>query len=107
MSAALLALAGAVIAANIRARGYRREMELAHMRALQEASGSLHSISVDLEKSTYAGTPSQIAGLSAQVWKNAGTAKQSLAGLPMDHGGLEVTYRFLSQVGDYALYLSG
>ena len=44
--------------------------------------------------------------LSAKLWRDAGSAKASLSALPLEELDLTDTYRFLSQVGDYAMTLS-
>lgn len=90
----------------MRALKYRRMMESSYLRAVDEASANLTNISTDLVKGMYAGSPSQMSLISSKLWKEASSAKASLGALPVAQLHLDNTYRFLSQVGDYAMYLS-
>lgn len=83
-----------------------RQLQQGYLRAVQDASDSVSALSIALQKGVYAGTPAQISYLSAQLWRDAGAAKSALASLPARPLALENTYRFLSQVGDYAMSLS-
>lgn len=90
----------------MRAAEYRHQLENAYMRDIDQVCDDLTNLSSDLVKSLYSGTPAQLSLVSAKMWKEASSAKESLAGLPSAQLGLDGTYRFLSQVGDYALSLS-
>lgn len=90
----------------MRAAEYRHQLENAYMRDIDQVCDDLTNLSSDLVKSLYSGTPSQLSLVSARMWKEASSAKEALAGLPSAQLGLDGTYRFLSQVGDYALSLS-
>lgn len=85
---------------------YRRGMELGYRMAVQEAATNLSNISTDLVKGLYAGSPAQLSQISAKLWKEASSAKSALSVLPVAELHLDKTHQFLSQVGDYALYLS-
>ncbi len=85
---------------------YRRGMELGYRMAVQEAATNLSNISTDLVKGLYAGTPAQLSQISAKLWKEASSAKSAISTLPVAELHLDKTHQFLSQVGDYALYLS-
>lgn len=85
---------------------YRRGMELGYRMAVQEAATNLSNISTDLVKGLYAGTPAQLSQISAKLWKEASSAKSAISTLPVAELHLDNTHQFLSQVGDYALYLS-
>lgn len=85
---------------------YRRTMEYGYRRAVQEASENLSNISTDLIKGMYAGTPAQLSQISAKLWKEAASAKSAISVLPVAELHLDKTNEFLSQVGDYAMYLS-
>ncbi|MBP1581753.1 MAG: germination protein YpeB [Oscillospiraceae bacterium] len=85
---------------------YRRSMESAYRRAVQEAAVNLSNISTDLVKGMYSGSSSQLSQLSAKLWKEASTAKSAISALPVAELHLDNTNQFLSQVGDYAMYLS-
>lgn len=106
VSAAFLTLLAFLVYTRLQLDQYKRREEFGYLRALQEVTSHLNAISADLKRSSYAGTPAQIAAISAKVWKNADSAKTSFSSLPLGDMRLDVTYRFLSQVGDYSMYLS-
>ena len=85
---------------------YKRMMEMSYRRAVQNASVNLANISTDLAKGMYAGTAPQLSQISSRLWKEASFAKSSLCSLPIAEMHLDNTSRFLSQVGEYAMYLS-
>ena len=85
---------------------YRRTLELNYRQAVQETSTNLSNISTDLVKAMYCGTPAQLSQVSAKLWKEASSAKSAISTLPLAELHLDKTNQFLSQVGDYAMYLS-
>lgn len=85
---------------------YKTQLENTYLRSIYETSTNVSNISSDLVKGLYAGTPTQMALISSKLWKEASSAKAAISVLPMAEMNLENTYRFLSQVGDYAMYLS-
>ncbi len=85
---------------------YQRILENSYRRAVQQTSLDLNNISTDLVKGMYVGTPSQLSQVSAKLWKQASTAKSAISVLPVAELHLDKTNQFLSQVGDYAMYLS-
>ena len=89
-----------------RSSQYRRVVESGYRRAVQEAAVSLSNISTDLVKGMYSGTPAQLSQVSAKLWKEASGAKSAISVLPLAQLHLDKTNQFLSQVGDYAMYLS-
>ena len=89
-----------------RSNQYRRVVENGYRRAVQETAVKLSNISTDLVKGMYSGTPAQLSQVSAKLWKEASSAKSALSILPLAELHLDKTNQFLSQVGDYAMYLS-
>ena len=89
-----------------RSSQYRRVVESGYRRAVQQAAVNLSNISTDLVKGTYSGTPAQLSQISAKLWKEAASAKSAISVLPLAELHLDKTNQFLSQVGDYAMYLS-
>lgn len=85
---------------------YRIQLETTYTRALGELSSYLTNLSDDLEKGQYVGTPAQLALVSARIWRESGSAKSALSTLPAGELRMDETYKFLSQVGDYAMMLS-
>ena len=85
---------------------YRRELEIVYQRSLQDAADLIGNISLSLDKELHAGGQKNAALLCAVLWKDAGEAKAALAQLPAGQLELGGAYRFLSQVGDYAMRAS-
>ncbi len=85
---------------------YRNILEVSYRRAVQEAALNLSNISTDLVKGMYTGTPEQLSQVSAKLWKEASSAKSAISVLPVAEIHLDKTNEFLSQVGDYSMYLS-
>ena len=83
-----------------------RALEYSYMRAVDELSTATDNINTTLEKQIYAGTPEMQLNLSEKLWREASTAKAALEQLPIKELQLENTYKFLSQVGNYAMSIS-
>ena len=103
--------AGAVLAGMgffqyTQAKNYYNTVEYSYQRSLSDLNDSLASIATNLEKALYSGTTNQMAHLSANLWKDASVAKTSLSSLPITDLNMSATYKFLSQVGEYAMSLS-
>lgn len=77
-----------------------------YSRAIEELSAAADNIKNTLQKELYAGTADMHSKLSQQLWRDSSTAKAALAQLPVEALQLENTYKFLSQVGNYALAVS-
>ena len=88
------------------ARQNRTVIEYGYQRALAELSEYVGNLDIALEKGRYATSSTQLEGLSAKLWREAGFAKNALARLPSGGGDLSATYKFLSQVGDFCMVLS-
>ena len=89
-----------------KANEYKNELEQNYMRALETTVTNVSNITTDLNKGIYATSPSNIAMLSSKLWKESSSAKAALSALPVTELNLENTYKFLSQIGDYAMALS-
>ncbi len=103
--------AGAVLAARNIQLMRRNELnslalEYNYMRAVEELSAAADNINNTLQKELYAGTADMHQNLAQQLWRDSSTAKAALAQLPVEELQLENTYKFLSQVGNYALSIS-
>lgn len=104
--AGILALTGIIVKEYIDIADYRRRQEYGYIRSLQELTSYVNTVAVDLQKAAYAGTPAQLSAISAKLWRDTGAAKAAMGSLPTGGTSLDSTYRFLSQAGDYAMYLS-
>ncbi len=103
--------AGAVLAGigffqYTQAKNYYNTVEYSYQRSLSDLNDSLASIATNLEKALYSGTTGQMSHLSANLWRDASVAKTSLSSLPISDLNMSATYKFLSQVGEYAMSLS-
>lgn len=106
IAAAFVVVAGYAIRNYYLAQQYRTQIEYTYSSCLEDLSSGLNNIDVALKKGIYSGTATQLSSLSAQLWKESGTAKSALAQLPASEQELTTINRFLSQVGDYSLFLS-
>ncbi len=85
---------------------YRQNLQNHYAEALSDLSNYLINIHTTLEKELYVSTPTQLSALSAQLFKEAGSAKNCLSVLPVSNDHSAGMFRFLSQVGNYSLSLS-
>lgn len=85
---------------------YQTQISNSYSMNLRELDGSLYNISVALQKSLYASTATQLSELAVELCTESTVAKNSLSQLPYSGEGLEKVNKFLSQAGDYTLYLS-
>ncbi len=104
--AAAAALAGRNIQLMHQNKINSRAVEYTYMRAAEELSTAADNINNTLEKQLYAGTADYQLQLSEKLRQDSATAKAALEQLPIKELQLENTYKFLSQVGNYALSLS-
>lgn len=80
--------------------------EETQQRAILELGEYMDHIESDLNKVIYTNTPPMLAKLSSSLWREATGAKSSLSQLPTSDLQMDNTYRFLSQVGEYAMALN-
>ncbi|MCC8016102.1 MAG: germination protein YpeB [Clostridiales bacterium] len=64
------------------------------------------TIATNLAKSEYATSKDMLTSLSNDLYSECSTAKSALSSLPVQQLNLSGAYKFLSQAGDYARYLS-
>lgn len=86
---------------------YKREIENEYSYALYELNTGLNNISVLLEKCKYVSGGEYFGEIATQLHSEALASKTALARLPLDNKSPDTLGRFLSQVGNYALFLSG
>lgn len=85
---------------------YINQTQHIYSRNFEDLSASLNNIDVSLEKVLYSASAVELGSLAAELWKESGTAKTALSQLPRNEEELESINRFLSQVGDYSLFLA-
>lgn len=83
-----------------------QNLEYSYLRAVEDLSTAADNINNTLQKELCAGTADMHETLSAQLWRESSAAKAALSQLPVEELQLENTYKFLSQVGNYALSIS-
>ncbi len=81
-------------------------LESSYLKNISNLSAYLENLDNALTKTIYCGTAAAFGEMTATVWREAGFAKDALAGLPLSELNLENSYRLLSQVGDYAVSLN-
>lgn len=106
MSAVIIALCGFALKQKSKS-GYCMSMiENMYSCSFEQLNSSINNISYSLEKMVYASSAKKLSSLSAQIFSEAELAKTALSALPAGSENLSTLYRFLSQVGNYALSVS-
>lgn len=77
-----------------------------YSKSIDELSEGLRNIDVALEKSVYSSTATQFSILASELTTEAKTSKDALANLPVSTAELSTLNKFLSQVGNYTMFLS-
>ncbi len=104
--ASIVVLAGFCAYGYYLAGRYRMKLEYTYQRALNELGTNVTNIDIALNKGLYATSPSQMVVLSTRLAREADSAKSSLGQLPTEGIDLTNTSRFLSQVGEYSMFLA-
>jgi len=86
----------------IEAKNAKMKLQYTYARAVEELATSTDNISTTLSKGIYSGTPEMLASFSSKLWKDASTAKDALAQLPLEDIQADKINKFLSQVGNYS-----
>lgn len=81
-------------------------IETTYLRAVEDLSMAADNINTTLVKEMCAGSPEMQSKLAAELLSEASAAKTALSQLPVEQLELSGTYKFLSQVGNYAVYLA-
>lgn len=104
--AVVIVLAGFAISGYILANRYKQNLEYTYLRALNELSDYVSNIEVSLQKGVYANTSTQEQNVCMKLMSQSIGAKNALEQLPVDYANLESVSKFISQVGDFASYVS-
>lgn len=94
------------IAQNTRTRRLTASMQNQYNRAFYELADYVDDIDTSLYKSMLINSPAQMATVSTDIFRKSEAAKGALGQLPLSNVELDNTSKFLSQVGDYAYFLS-
>lgn len=103
LSAAILVVCGVAIRERNKSQKYLLILENQYLRAFEQLNSSLNNISMAMEKTIYVSSAKKMSALSSEIFGEAELAKAALSELPTGDNDLFTIYRFLSQVGNYAL----
>lgn len=87
-------------------RRFRLEIENSYSKSLEDFGVGMNNISLALKKAEYISTPKQVSKMAAKLLTEAEITKNALSQLPFS-GELNSVNKFLSQVGNYAMAVSG
>lgn len=85
---------------------YRERERLVTERAISSLCESLDSITVSLSKGVYTGEADALEKIGNELCRQASAAKESLGQLELEGEICDEIYRFLSQVGNYTVFVS-
>jgi hypothetical protein len=89
VAAAFAVLLGFVFQLERQNRAYRQRISLNYARAFSQLAESMGNLDTALEKSIYVTTPEMIAGLCAEIYSDAASARQAASTLPYANVELE------------------
>ena len=106
LSAAILTAVCFLIKEKSNSNKYLVMLENQYSNSFEQLNSSLNNITSALEKIVYATSAKKISSLSVEIFSEAELAKEALSNLPTGESGLSTVYKFLSQVGNYAISVS-
>lgn len=106
LGAALVAVGGFSIKTVQKNNKYKLQIENNYSRSLNDLTAAVNNISLTLKKAQYVTTANQLGQMAVKLLSEAQISKNALAQLPSGRN-LESLNRFLSQVGNYAMSVSG
>lgn len=106
LSAIILVLAGFVMKERFKSNYYLRMIKNQYSRAFEQLNSSLNNITTTTQKTIYVSSAKKMTSLATELFSEAELAKTALSELPMGESNISTIYRFLSQVGNYALSIS-
>ncbi len=106
LSAALFVVGGFAINEYNKSKKYLLMIENQYSRSFEQLNSSLNNISTAMQKVVYVSSAKKMSSLSAEIFSEAELAKTAISELPMGESNISTVYRFLSQVGNYALSVS-
>ena len=104
--AVMVAVLACIITTNGELVRLRRSITNNYSANLYEFDGSVSNISSALKKAVYSNGVAHFSMLATQLAAESNTAMQCLSKLPSSGETFEKVGKFLTQVGDYSLYLS-
>lgn len=106
LTALFLVLGVYAVNGYTRANQYKLQLENNYQQSLNELSEYMGNIETELSKGIYAATDTMVSELSSDLWRECSGAKSAMSRLPLNDLNLEKTYKFLSQVGEFARSLN-
>ena len=106
LSAAILTAVCFLIKEKSNSNKYLVMLENQYSNSFEQLNSSLNNITSALEKIVYATSAKKISSLSVEIFSEAELAKEALSNLLTGESGLSTVYKFLSQVGNYAISVS-
>ena len=106
LSVICIALTATSIIYGVRANRMKILLSAERERSLAELAEAIDAISVNLQKSLYSKTGKKLSQNGNELYRLSTVAKDNLSELTDENEYTETIFRFLSQVGDYTLYLS-
>lgn len=89
-----------------RSKTFQSEIKYTYSRSFEELNSSLNKINVSLEKAAYVSSADQISKIATEVYTESKIAKQAFSQLPTKAETIEKVNKFLSQVGNYSVFLA-
>ena len=106
LCAAIIVISGFYIKAFVKNKKYKLEIENNYSRSLNELTEAMNNIKVTLQKAQYINTAKHLGEAAVTLLGEAEISKNALAQLPSNQS-FESLNLFLSQVGNYAMSVSG
>lgn len=106
LSAVCILLASTSIVYSVRANRYKILLSAERERSLAELAEAIDAIGVSLQKSLYCSSGKMLTENGNELYRLSTLAKDNLSSLTDENEYTETIFKFLSQVGDYTLYLS-
>ncbi len=106
LSAIILVVCGMVIKEKTKSNYYLEMIKNQYSRAFEQLNSSLNNIYISMQKTIYVSSAKKMSSLAADIFSEAEIAKLALAELPIGESNNSTIYRFLSQVGNFALSVS-
>lgn len=106
LCAIIVVMGGFMIKTVQKSNRYKLEIENNYSRSLNELTASVNNIALTLKKAQYINTAGHFGEMAVKLLTEAEISKTALSQLPAG-ANLEALNRFLSQVGNYAISVSG
>lgn len=106
LCAAIVAVGGFYIKEIQKNNKYKLQIENSYSRSLNELTSAVNNIALTLKKAQYINTAGHLGEVAVKLLTETEASKNALSQLP-SASNLETLNRFLSQVGNYAISVSG